>query len=229
MTICKAEQSASHYSSEINRGYAVGYWSALIGTGIGIIYFLIILGLTLTGGFTMPPSEATQVFGGISTFLVAPVIVVVMAGLHAITPPKQQVFSLAGLGFTLLFALSVSINRFAQLGVVRQSLATGNVDGIGWFLAYGDRSIMFTLEILGWAWFLGLAMLSVAPLFGGSRLRAWLRGLMLAYAGLGLICAVAFLLGSPLVAIGFGAWGGVLVVITALLAVHFKRGYRQPG
>ncbi len=226
MTIHTAERLEQEHLSEVNRGYAVGFWSALIGTGIGIIYFLALLGLILTGEFTMPLSEPVQLFGGIITLLVAPIIVVILAGLHAVTPPKKQVFSLTGLGFTLLFALSVSINRFAQLGVVRQSLAAGNTEGIGWFLAYGDRSIMFTLEILGWAWFLGLGMLWAAPLFGGSRLEAWIRGLMLAYAGLGLICSVAFLLGSPLAAIGFAAWGGVLFVVTGLLAVYFNMGMK---
>jgi len=47
---------------------------------------------------------------------------------------------------------------------------------------------------------------------------------MVAYGVMGLICAAAFLVASPLVLIGFFAWGVVLVVITALLAVHFRHG-----
>jgi len=37
---------------------------------------------------------------------------------------------------------------------------------------------------------------------------------------------VAFLVASPLVLIGFFAWGVVLVVITALLTIHFRRSGR---
>ena len=76
-----------------------------------------------------------------------------MAGLHAITPPSKKILSQISLGFTLLFALAVSINRFSQLGVVRQASQAGNVEGLSWFLAYGDYSIFLGWEYLGWAWF----------------------------------------------------------------------------
>jgi O-antigen/teichoic acid export membrane protein len=42
-----------------------------------------------------------------------------------------------------------------------------------------------------------------------------------------LICAAAFLVASPLVLIGFFAWGVVLVIITALLAAYFRRAGRK--
>jgi hypothetical protein len=84
---------------------------------------------------------------------------------------------------------------------------------------------MFGFEIMGWGWFLSLALLSVVPLFGASRLERWLRALCALYGLLGLISAAAFLLESPLVSVGFAAWGLLLFIITALLAVLFKRGW----
>ena len=89
----------------------------------------------------------------ITSLLFCPVIVMMMAGLHAITPPSKKILSQISLGFTLLFALAVSINRFSQLGVVRQASQAGNVEGLSWFLAYGDYSIFLGWEYLGWAWF----------------------------------------------------------------------------
>jgi hypothetical protein len=97
------------------------------------------------------------------------------------------------------------------------------VAGINWFLPYGDHSIMLGLEFLGWSWFLGLAFLFAAPLFSGGTLQRWLRGLSLLYGLLALVSAIGFLLNSMLSLLGFVAWGGVLVILTALLAVYFRQ------
>ncbi len=216
---------------DVNQGpnwaYPLGFWSSAAATANGAIYFLVILVALLTGKFTMPPSGIVQVIGGILSLLICPLLVIVMASLHTVTPAPRQGFSLISLAFTLLFAISVSINRFSQLGVVQQSLALGNTSGIEWFLPYGEHSILLGLEFMGWGWFLGLALLAAAPLFSQGRLQIWLRGLLILYGAIGLVSAIAFLAGSSLAAIGFAGWGLVLVVITALLAVFFRRG--DPG
>ena len=183
--------------------------------------------MNLTGNFNFPPSGFLQLFGGVSSLVLCPLLVVLMASLHSILPSGKKALSLISLGFTLLFAMAVSINRFSQLGVVQQILATGTTAGIEWFLPYGEHSIMFGLELLGWGWFLGLAMLFAAPLFSNGKLELWLRWLLVLYAVLGLVCALAFLLNSPLSVIGFAAWGLVLYIITALMAVYFRRAEKQ--
>jgi hypothetical protein len=61
--------------------------------------------------------------------------------------------------------------------------------------------------------------LSAAPALSGG----WRRGLALLYAALGLFCALAYLFSSPLSVVGFAAWGLVLPVITARLALDFRR------
>jgi hypothetical protein len=210
-----------------NSAYRLGFWSALVTTIGGVIYFLVLLWAILTGEFTFPPSDSIQLFGGIASLFFCPLLVILIASLHTVTPPEKKVFSQISLGFTLLFALSVSINRFTQLGVVRQGLSTGTTEGIEWFLPYGERSIMLGLEFLGWGWFLGLALIFAAPLFSKEKYQIWLRWLSVAYGVLGIISAVAFLAANPLSAIGFVAWGLVLFVITALLVVYFRRS--QPN
>jgi hypothetical protein len=212
---------------QFNWAYPLGFWSALITTIDGVTYFLVVLWAILTGQFTFPPSEFIQLFGGITSLLLCPFMVILVASLHAITPIGKKALSQISLGFTLLFALSVSINRFTQLGVVRGSIASGAVEGIEWFLPYGDHSILLGLEIMGWGWFLGLAMIFAAPIFSGGRLQRWLRWLSVGYGALGLVSAVAFLLASPLSVIGFVAWGLILFIITVLLAVYFRRSGRE--
>jgi hypothetical protein len=200
----------------------LGFWSSLFTTLGGVIYFLVILGLILAGQFTFPPPDAVQLFGGITSLIIPPALIIVFASLHTVAPPGKKAFSQISLAFILLFTMAVSINRFTQLGVVRQSLAQGGAAGIDWFLPYGDHSVMLGLEMLGWDWFLGLGLIFAAPLFSGDRVQSWLRGLLLGDGVLCLVAAVGFLLGSPLSLIGFFAWGLVLFIITALMAVYFK-------
>jgi hypothetical protein len=207
--------------------YSLGFWSALGTTVIGVVYFVVIVGALLTGQFTAPPPDWLQMFGGVISLLSCPVMVVLMASLHTITPIEKRAFSQIMLGFTLLFALAVTINRFTQFGVVRQSLADGNVSGISWFLPYGDHSVMLGLEYLGWSWFLGLAFIFAAPLFSHGTLEHWLRRLSLLYGLLALVSAIGFLLNSPLSLLGFVAWGIILFIITALLAVYFRQAEKK--
>jgi hypothetical protein len=217
-------RTASNLSTETHLAYRVGRAFALVTTASGVIYFLVVAGTFITNGLAFPPPDAVQVYGGIISLLVCPAIVIMMGCLHAVTPPSKQVLSLVSLGFCFLFALAVSINRFSQLGPVRLAEAAGRTEGIAWFQAYGDYSIMLGLEYLGWAWFLGLAMLSAAPVFSGSRLTSWIRWLMVVYGFLGLTSSVGYLLGNTLALLGFVAWGLVLFVITGLLVIYFHAG-----
>jgi hypothetical protein len=212
-----------HERKRFDWAYALGFWSALIATFGGVVYMLVLGGAILTGQLALPPAGSIQLFGGVSRLLLCPLLVIVFACLHSVAPEEKKAFSQISLAFALMFAMAVSINRFTQLGVVRQSVAAGTAAGIEWFQPYGEHSIMFGLEMLGWGWFLGLAMIFAAPLFWGGTLHTWPRWLSVLYGVLALLSAVAFLLSSPLAAIGFVAWGPVLFVITALLAVYFRR------
>jgi hypothetical protein len=209
-----------------NWAYKVGVWSAFINTLGGIIYFLVIVGMLVAGQFSFPPAGAIQLFGGIISLLFCPMIVILMASLDAITVPGKKIFSRSSLSFSLLFAISVSINRFTQLGVVRQSLAAGQTEGLNWFLPYGDHSVMLGLEMMGWGWFLGLAFLMAAPIFSSGKLQGWIRGLMVLYGALGITSAAGYLLASPISAIGFVAWGLILFIITGLMMVYFRQSER---
>jgi hypothetical protein len=49
------------------------------------------------------------------------------------------------------------------------------------------------------------------------------------YGVLGLVCALGLVLDSPVVAVGFLAWGGVLPLASGLIAVVSRPGARHPG
>jgi hypothetical protein len=201
----------------------VGYWTSVVAAGLGALYLILIIGSVFTGSFTFPPPEFVQYSAAIISLLFCPLLVIIMACVHTLAPAEKKVFSLSSFGMTVLFVASVSINRFVELGIIRQSLASGDVTGIEWFLPYGGHSVMFALEIMGWGWFLGLAMLLAAPLFAASKLELWIKWLMVSFGVLGILSALGQILASPLIMVGFVAWGLILFIIVALLAVYFRK------
>ena len=174
-------------------------------------------------GFAFPPSPFVQLAGGVITLLTAPTLVLLFAAILHAAPQEARIYGTLGLSFTLLFAISVSINRFVQLTVVRLSPVGPASSDLARFLPYSTGSIMFALEMLGWGVFSSLAMLSVAPLFRGGGQRRAIRWLLLAYALFSLLSAVGFATNSALTAAGFVAWGPLLFAIALLLTVHFGR------
>ncbi len=207
----------------------LGFLSALAITVVGVAYVALLGALAVLGQLVMPPTQPVQLFGGIVTIIAAPLLVILMACVHETSPRTLHVYSLSALVFTVLFAAMVSINRYVQLTVIRQGMTRGAVEELKIFLPYGSDSVMFSLEILGWGFFMGIAALCAAPLFTATTVDRWLRGLFITYGALGLTSALGLVLASPISAVGFMAWGPVLDAITGLLAVRFWRNMRTGG
>lgn len=104
------------------------------------------------------------------------------AAIRHIAPGEKAILGTLGLVFTALFAMSVSINRFVQLTVIRLAPAGPASADLARFLPYSTGSVMFALEILGWGFFLSLGTLFVAPLFGGNGLQRAIRWLFILFA-----------------------------------------------
>ena len=81
--------------------------------------------------------------------------------------------------------------------------------------------------MLGWGGFLSLAAFSVAPLFGAGRLERWIAAMFIAYGVLGMTSLLGYALGSPIVMVGFLAWGPVLGVDIVLLGFVIWRDFHS--
>ncbi|HWI62883.1 MAG TPA: hypothetical protein VNT75_13640 [Symbiobacteriaceae bacterium] len=199
----------------------VGYWAALTSTVAGVAYALVVGFMIATGTFTFPPAEWVQTFAAIVTIASGPLLVATLAAVHYVTPSGRRLLSLLGVLFATGFMVMVSINRFVQLAVVRLSTIKGNTAGLERFMPYGTQSAMLALEMVGWGFFLGLALLCTAFAFPAKeRLLRWTS---LTYALLALIGIVAFVVDSPVSMVGFVAWGLILPILTGLLAAWFRR------
>lgn len=215
-----ATRSNARGTDETGLGLGVALTSAFLLTVVGVLY-VVVLGIALLrGAFAFPPPEWLQLFGGVTSMIECPLLVMLVAAMGALSSRDRRVLATIALAFTTLFALAVSINRFSQLGVVRQSAGLTTVPGIEWFLAYGTNSIMLGLEYLGWGWFLGMGMFFTAGILGkGPRERA-VRVLAIVYGALGLTASIGFLMPSALSLVGFAAWGLVLPAVTLLLTIE---------
>ena len=120
-----------------------------------------------------------------------------------------------------LFAAMTSINRFVALTVVRQSASTENLALI---MPYGWPSVMLALEILGWGFFMGLAIIAAAFVFRGSRLQSAIFWTMLVSGILCVSAAVTMIAGNmTIMLLGAIGWGPGLTLAAILTAIWFRQ------
>ena len=154
----------------------------------------------------------------ILTLLSAPILVVLMAAVHAYAPPEYKIHGVIAVAFMVLLAGLTSSVHFVELTAVRQS-ATASLT---W------PSTAYALELLAWDLFLGLSLLFAAPVFTAGKLEGAVRtGLYVA----GTLCLVG-LLGPTsgemrLQFIAVVGYAGVLPTVCLLLAMVFRHS-RQP-
>lgn len=201
-----------------NLAKLMGIWTSIIISVLGIIYIGLLIILISSEGFSFPPGPSVQLIGGIITFLMVPGLVILFTAIHYLEN-RNKILSSLGISFIILFAATVSINRFVQLTVIQQS-APGTMDLIR-FLPYNTGSVMFALEMLGRGFFSSLAALSVAPLFSGSRLTNAIRWSFVGYALFSFMGVIGYMTQTPITAAAFIAWGPILLVLAVMLAIYF--------
>jgi hypothetical protein len=159
----------------------LGFWASVITAVFAGIYIPLIIYTISTIGLSSNFPPFVQLVGGIITFLTVPLLVILFTAIRYVNEGDNKILGSLGVNFIILFAASVSINRFVQLTVIQQSLPDVPAD-LARFLPYGPGSVMFALEILGWGFFSSLAAI---------------------------------------------AWGPILLVITILLSVYFRKIEKQ--
>jgi hypothetical protein len=205
----------------------LGYWAAVYGAVIGGSYLLILIYSISTEGFASlaSPTPFVQFVGGIGTFLSVPGLVVLFSAIRYVNAGDNEVLGSLGVSFILLFAATVSINRFVQLTVIQQSLPHVPSD-LTRFLPYASGSVMFALEVLGWGFFSSLAAVFVAPLFSSSPLNKSIRWLFILYAIFSFLSVISFAT-NVFIPTGPLAWGPILLALSILLAVYFRNFNKQ--
>jgi hypothetical protein len=189
-----------------NKNYVcqLGFWSAIAAT-----LLVTIAGITATASI--------QPFATIIGFLLTSSFLVVMACIHCYASEEKKVFSLVGLSFAIIYATLISINYFIQLTFVRQ-----NTFDVSIFSMTNSQSMMWVIEVLGY-FFMGLATLFAAPVFGSRRIERLIKWLFIANGILGILTPIGYGLNLPLEILlgGLIVWDIVMPISTALLAYLF--------
>jgi hypothetical protein len=211
--------------SQIRR---IGFWSGIVLVAMGLAYLGLIAALMLSGsGF--PPVEPFQTMFNILILFTAAWMVLFWSILHLAVPADRKIFSQASLALIVVFAGLTSINRYVGLTVVRQSISSGNTNGLQWFLPYGWPSVMLALEYLAWGFFFGLACLCLAPAFITGGLEHAIFWTLIATGILSLLAALGQVIGSnamdfsPYTFAGVTAWGPSLITTVALISIWFRK------
>ena len=205
----------------------LGFWASVLLAILGGVYILaLIYDISIDGiAALISPSPFVQLVSGIGTLLTVLLLVILFTAIRFVNQEDNEVLGLLGINFIILFAATVSINRFVQLTVIQQSLPDVPAD-LARFLPYATGSVMFALEVLGWGFFSSIAAAFVAPLFSSSRLNNTIRWLFILYAVFSFMSIISFAT-NIIIPTGPIAWGPILLVITILLAVYFRNIEKQ--
>ena len=198
----------------------LGFWASVYVAALGGIYLFLLIYSVSTEGFSLTLTPFIQLAGGIVTFLFVPGFVILFTAIRFVNEEDNKVLGSLGVSFMLLFAATVSINRFVQLTVIQQNLPDIPAD-LTRFLPYSEGSVMFALEVLGWGFFSSLASVFVAPLFSSSPLNKTIRWLFILYAIFSFGSVIGFVT-NTLIPTGPIAWGPIALVLAVLLAVYFR-------
>ena len=205
----------------------LGFWASVLLAILGGVYILaLIYDISIDGiAALISPSPFVQLVSGIGTLLTVLLLVILFTAIRFVNQEDNEVLGSLGINFIILFAATVSINRFVQLTVIQQSLPDVPAD-LARFLPYATGSVMFALEVLGWGFFSSIAAAFVAPLFSSSRLNNTIRWLFILYAVFSFMSIISFAT-NIIIPTGPIAWGPILLVITILLAVYFRNIEKQ--
>ena len=199
----------------------------------GTVSLIVVYAITLVAGL-MSLQSPQQPIGDplfsileILIILMMPFMVALMVAVHAWASSETKTFSLMALVFMALLAGLTCSLHFVILTVSHQAAFAGQ-SWLPLFLEFKWPSVAYALDILAWDVFFPLSVLSVAPVFGGSRLTMSIRVLMIASGVLALGGLSGVLVGNmQLRNIGIVGYVGVFSVAALLLAVLFYRA--TPG
>jgi len=206
----------------------IGFGAAVFNI-IGSIAYLAILSIMISTATPISDPGAPPLVAASVLMLIGPLGLIPMwTAIHLSTTYDRRVFSLISLIFVILFCAATSINRWVHLTVVRESLTLNITQGLDWFTPYGEHSIMFAIEMLAYGWFLGFALIAIAPVFHkqNTRLEGFLFWAMLVSGVLCLFGGIGELLESKSILIfmmSMTGWALGLGLINILLAIWFNR------
>ena len=210
----------------------LGFWSATLTAVLAAVFFGVgIFGSSSTELIQYPYVLSTirPIDYGvwIPGFLIAPILVVLIACIHFQAPANKKIFSQIGLSFALIYAGIITADYFIQLTVILPSILNNETEGLALFSMYNPHGLLVALESLGYL-MMNTGLLVIAAVFDGrSRVERAIRWLFV----IGFVLAVGSF--SVITLAGYEMVNFEIAIITinvivliasgALLSLFFKR------
>ena len=161
-------------------------------SAVGVVVLGMAYAITLAVGFLSLKSPQQPIgdpmFSILEVLIIVmmPVMVALMVAVHSWAPPRAKTLSLTAVVFMGLLAGVTCSVHFVILTLSRQP-AFASQSWLPLFLSFKWPSVAYALDILAWDFFFALSMFFAAPVFGGSRLAASIRVLMIVSGVLALV------------------------------------------
>lgn len=151
---------------ENNDVNTLGFLSALIATMMTCIF-----ALSLFASFWVQ----TDMVSFVACFILAPFFVIMIVCLHYSTPIEKKVWSNIGIVFAVIYAVCILMTYYIQLAVVMNNPRSLSTDILEPFVYSNVGSVMFSIDMLGYA-FMALSTLLTAAIFAkNSKLENWIK------------------------------------------------------
>jgi hypothetical protein len=196
-------------------------WSAWFVGAISVAYAAImVVGFGSLGNVADPLPDPYLAVAELLILLMAPVMVVLMAALHACAPVHLRMFSTIAFGWMLVAACLTMTVHVVELVVARR-VDPGAVPGFARLFDFAWPSMLYAVDVVAWDLMLGLSLLFAAFVFTGRRHRGIRWGLLASAA----LCLVGLV--GP--ATGVMAWRGLgilgYVVVFPVTCIALGRAF----
>jgi hypothetical protein len=200
-------------------------WLARASFGIGVAYVVtFVVGFGAMGTLSKPLEDPYLAIAEILIVVLAPILVLLMVVVHESAPERARIYSATAVCWMLLAAGFTMTVHLAELMAVRR-ITPSSFQGFHDFFGWHWPSVFYSIDIVAWDVFFGLAMLFAAPVFHVSRHFAARNGLIIAGA-----LSLVGIVGPATNHIGWrelGIFGYAIVFPVTCLAL--SRAFTTPG
>jgi hypothetical protein len=167
--------------------------------------------------------QPIQMLPVIPSLILAQAFTALMVSIHYYASEDRKIWSCLGLAFTLIYATMALINYMVQLLPVWRSIANHERDGLAMFVLGNPHSIFWALAYS--YFFMNLAMLFSAQVFGGDPLRRRIRVLFVLNGLSGSVTLLSAALDSPPIYLlgSLVVWCPIFTLAAAYVALLFRR------
>jgi hypothetical protein len=222
----------------MNSTHKLGYWCALSLTIIFIIWTACFLGIAFSSplffwtnlnDYLLYIRTNNQIFAnvaGVAMLLFGPLFVILVQCFYDAAIPSSKPYVRISLLFALAFAIVSCLHYFVQLTSVRILLEDNHPLGLELFVQANPYSIMTSVDMLGWTFFLGITSFFLVPVF---KQNSWNRSILIYFLILGISCTLAGLgyafqiVWLTFLFVNIGVGGSLFAI--SLTTVKFFRGH----